>query len=88
MLGITLRRTVFALRVLRPIEREPVANQPLPKVNAVNRTYRNRTPVLVQADRRAIYRPSRYEGVEFVRCLGPATILNAKLTALGRVNAP
>src|SRR5882724_946486 len=69
VLGVVLRLTVLLFRILRPIQREPVAHKPFRKVHAINRTYRNRAPVLIQVDRRAIDRPSRNEGVKFVRCL-------------------
>jgi len=83
MLCIALRLIIFALWVLRPIQREPVAYQPIRKVNAINRTYRNRAPVLVHVHGRAINRPSSYEGVKVVRCLGPAPILQAVIIAIG-----
>jgi hypothetical protein len=84
---------VLAFRIGRPIQREPIAHQSLRNVYAIKRTHRNRAPVLVQADRRAVDRPSSYEGAKFVRCLGPAAILQTilaptKLTAFGCVNAP
>jgi hypothetical protein len=64
MFSIALRRIVFALGVSGPIQSEAVAHQPLRKVNAINRTYRNRSPVLVKAHGRAINGPSRDEGVK------------------------
>jgi hypothetical protein len=47
MLGFALRFIVLALGILGPIERKSVAHKPVGKVNAVNRTYRNRAPVLI-----------------------------------------
>jgi hypothetical protein len=53
MLGIALRPIVFALRILRPVERKSASHQPLGNVDAVNRTHRKGLPVLIEADRRA-----------------------------------
>src|ERR1700730_16199054 len=61
MLSVTLSLIVLPFRVSRPIQREPVAYQPFRKVNVINRTYRNRAPVLIRVHGRAIDRPSRYE---------------------------
>jgi hypothetical protein len=93
MLCFMLSPIVLALGVFGPIERQAVAYRPVRKVNAIDRTHRYRAPVLVQVYRRAIDRPSRYEGVKLVRRLGPATILiavlaPAKLAAFRRINAP
>jgi hypothetical protein len=57
------------------------------------RGYRNGAPVLIQIHGRAINRPSRNEGVKFVRCLGPASILqtilaSTKLRGFGGVDTP
>ena len=59
MFSIALRRIVFTLGVSGPIQSEAVAHQPLRQVNAIIRTYRNRSPVLVKAHGRAINGPSR-----------------------------
>src|ERR1700730_13550370 len=93
MLSVTLSRIVLPLRISRPIQREPVAHQPLRNVNAINRTYRNRATVSVQADRRAMNRPSRYEGVKLVRGLRAASVLQALIVAtelggFGRIYSP
>jgi hypothetical protein len=93
MIGIALGLIVLALRVLRPIQRETVARKPFAEIGAANRTRRDRSPVLIQRDRDATHRASRKEGVEIVRGLGAAAILqavlaSAELTALRCVNAP
>jgi hypothetical protein len=93
MLGIALSFAVLTLRVLRPIQRESIANQPLRNVIASNRTYRNCSPVLIQVHGQAIDWPLAEERVQVIRGLGPASILNAiiataKLVALRCVNAP
>jgi hypothetical protein len=93
MFSVALRLPVLALRVHRPIQREPVAHRPFRKVNAINRTYRNRAPVLIQAHGRATDRPSRNEGVKLIRCLCAALVLQAlivatKLAAFRSVDSP
>jgi hypothetical protein len=94
MLCIALSLAVLPFRVLRPIQREPIANQPPRNVVASNRTYRDCPPVSIQAHGRAINRPSRNEGVKVVRCLCDAAILQALIVATGvsprfrRINPP
>src|SRR5258706_12002298 len=90
---VALSPIVLALRIRRPIQREPIAYQPLRKVNTSNRASRNCSPVLIQAHGRAIDRPPRNEGVKLVCCLRAASVLQAiiaatELSAFGRVNAP
>ena len=46
--GLMLNRAVHAFRVIRPIERETVADEPLAKVSAVHGASRDRAPVLIQ----------------------------------------
>jgi hypothetical protein len=93
MLGVALGRSVLALRILRPVKREAVADQPLAEIGAVHRAGRNSPSVLIQRDRDAAHRSTRDESVEIVRGFRAAAILlavvaPAELGSLGRVDAP
>ena len=85
-------RRIF-LSILRPINCETVSHQPFAKINIVNGACRHRAPILIQRDRAAAHGPSGNEGVEIVRSLRSAAILQAvfspaKLAALWSVDAP
>ena len=93
MLGLTLDRVELSFRIQRPIYRKSVAYKPFGEVSLTDRTRCDRAPILIQRDWDADYRPSRNEGVEIVRSLRSAPILQAvfspaKLAALWSVDAP
>src|SRR5262249_20114649 len=46
-IGITLTSGIPPFRILRPIQRETIANKPFPEIDAADRTGRNRTPILI-----------------------------------------
>lgn len=77
LLGILLRCAIPAARILRPIQRKTVPRQPFPKIGIADLTRRNRPAVAVEADWQAGHRPSRDEGVEIVRGLRAAAVLQA-----------
>jgi hypothetical protein len=93
VLGIALDRVEFSLRIFRPVNCETVAHQPFAEIGAVHQTRRHGSPVLVKGDRDAAHRPSGNEGIEIVRRLRSAAILQAviaptELTAFRSVDAP
>jgi hypothetical protein len=55
VLGFTLDVAILPSRILWPVQREAIADQPLAKVNITDRACRHRSPVLVQRDRDAAY---------------------------------
>jgi hypothetical protein len=77
VLRFTLDLVEFSLRILRPIQCETVANEPFAEIDTVDRTRRHRPPVLVQRDRDATNWLARNEGVDLVRHLRSAPILQA-----------
>jgi hypothetical protein len=91
--GVALSAVISAFRVLRPIQRKAIANQPFAEIGAANRTGRDRPSIWVEAQRQAINRTTIDEGVEVVCSLRAAAILQtvlaaAQLAALRRVDAP
>jgi hypothetical protein len=93
VLGLTLDRVELSFRILRPIYRKSVAYKPFGEVSLTDRTRCDRAPILIQRDRAAAHGPSGNEGVEIVRGLRSAPILQAvfspaKLAALWSVDAP
>ena len=93
MLGLMLDRVELSFRILRPIYRNSVAYKPFGEVSLTDRTRCDRAPILIQRDRTAAHGPSGNEGVEIVRGLRSAPILQAvfspaKLAALWSVDAP
>jgi len=75
MLGVALDGVKFSLRIFRPVNCETVPDQPFSEVNIADRARRHRAPVLVQRDRDAAHRALGNKGVQFVRGLRPAVIL-------------
>ena len=93
MLSFSLDLIVHAPGVIRPVEREAVADKPLAKVSAIHGASRDSAPVLIQRDRGAANRLATDEGIEIIRCLGAASILeaifaSAKLRAFGCIDTP
>jgi hypothetical protein len=81
VLRIALGRSVLTFGILRPVERKSTADQPFPKIDAVDRTRRDCPPVLIARDRDTVHRAFCDEGVEIVRGLRAAAILQAILAA-------
>src|SRR5437879_1429631 len=77
--GVALSAVISAFRVLRPIQREAIANQPFAEIGAADRTGCDRAAIWVEAERRAINRTTSDEGVEVVCCLRTAAILQTVL---------
>jgi hypothetical protein len=93
MISLPLRPIIFAFRVLRPIQRETVAYEPISEVHTINRTGRNGPTILIEIYWRAIDRSRCNESVKFIRLLCAASILKtivspAKLTAFRSINPP
>jgi hypothetical protein len=93
MISLTLRTVIFTFRIQGPIQREPVADEPISKVDAIDRTDCERLPILIKAYRYAIDRTSFYERGKLVRRLCAALVLDAvagpaKLIAFRSINSP
>lgn len=91
--GVALSAVISAFRVLRPIQRQAIANKPFAEIGAANRTGRDRPSIWVEAQRQAINRTTSDEGIEVVCGLRAAAILQtvlaaAQLAALRRVDTP
>jgi hypothetical protein len=80
VLGVALGPIIFALGILRPVYRKAIANQPFAEIGPRDQTRCHGASVLIKRGRDAGHRPSRNEGIEFVRCLGAAAILQTVLT--------
>ena len=91
MVSLPLRPVIFAFRVLRPIQRETVTDEPISEVGTINRTRRNGPTILIQIYRRAINCSLCNESIKIVRRLCSASILKAivspaKLAAFRSIN--
>jgi hypothetical protein len=91
--GVALNAVISAFRVLRPIQRKAVANEPFAEVGATDRTGCDRAAIWVEVERQAINRTTSDEGIEVVCSLRAAAILQTvlaagQLAALRRVDAP
>src|SRR5262249_45228093 len=92
-LGITLSFAISALRVLRPVQRQPLAHKPFAEIGAADRTGRNRAAVWVEAAGRAVDRTPGNECIKVVCGLCATTVLQtvlaaAELAAFWRVDTP
>jgi hypothetical protein len=88
-----MHRSICALRVLRPVEREAVLDQPFRQVDASNGADCYGAPVSVTVNFNALDRAVGNEGIKIVRGLLPAAILfavviPAKLIGFRCVNSP
>src|SRR4029077_2076921 len=79
--GFTPRIIVLSLGILRPVQSETIAHEPIPQVGAAHRACRHSATVSVQRYWQAIYRPPCDEGVQIVRRLCTAPIRQAILAA-------
>jgi hypothetical protein len=78
---------------LRPVQGETIAHEPIAKVSAADRACRHGATVSVQRDWQTVYQPPCNEGIQIVRRLGTAPILQAvlaatKLAAFWRIDPP
>lgn len=74
-LSLTLSFVISALRVLRPIQCETVADKPFSEIPTCDRAGRDRAAIRVEADWNTIDGTAGNEGVKVVRGLRTATIL-------------
>ena len=91
--SIALGVIVSAFRVLRPIQRKPLANKPFAEIGAADRAGRNRPAVRVEVKGRAVDRTPSNECIKVVCRLRAAAILQAilaaaELSAFRRVDTP
>src|ERR1700739_4494463 len=92
-LSIALSCTVPSVRVFRPIQGETLPHKPLTKIGITDRARSHRASIAIEADRIAVHRSARDEGVQFVRGLRTASVrlaifAPAELGGLGRIDAP
>ena len=91
MLCFSLRCGVIAFRVFGPIKRQPLANQPISKINAGYRANGHRSLVAIAINFDARHRPTIDKGGEIIRRLLTAAIMvavrvAAKLITFWRVD--
>ena len=93
MIGLALRAVIFAFRILRPIQREPVAYEPASEVDAIDRAGCRCLPVFIEAYRLTIDGTLGNKSGKLMRRLGAAWILAAvigpaKLVAFRSIDSP
>ena len=92
-LRVALSGVISALGELRPIQRKPVVDEPFAEIGAAGRTGRDGSAVLVEVHGHAADRTPCNEGIQIIRGLRAAPILQtvvaaAELGALRRVDSP
>jgi hypothetical protein len=68
-IGIALCSRIPSFRILRPIQRETIANEPFAEVSAADRADRYAPPVLILGYGCTLDRSPRDEGVEIIGCI-------------------
>jgi hypothetical protein len=66
---------VFAHRVSRPVQHEPVRYKPLRKIHAICRARRDSATLSVETNRHAIHRPRSNECIKIIRGFRSASVL-------------
>src|SRR5262249_33620453 len=92
-LGVTLSFAISALRVLRPVQRQALAQKPFAEIGAADRTGRDRAAIWVEAERRAVDRTPGNECIKIICGLRATTVLQTvlaaeELAAFRRVDTP
>src|ERR1700751_4252197 len=64
--GLVLSRAIFSFRVLRPIQRKAVTDEPLAEIRAADRTCCDRAPIRIEIERHAVNRAAGNESIKVV----------------------
>jgi hypothetical protein len=81
LLGFALGIIVLSLGILRPVQSETIAREPITEVSAADRACRHCATVSVQRYWEAVHRPACNEGIQIVGRLYTAPTLQAAVAA-------